>query len=83
MTVTLTPEMEAVINEQLATGQFNSAEQVLRIALLNLQRQYRELKAAIEEGVEDANQGRLAPFSPLETLARVKAARAARMANGE
>ena len=79
MTVTLTPEMEDIVTQQIATGQFESAEQVVRIALLSMRRQYLELKAAIAEAEEDIRQGRVAPFDPMATLARVKAERAKRV----
>jgi putative addiction module CopG family antidote len=79
MTVTLTPEMEALVNEQLATGQYATREEVVRAALLLVHQRYGELKAAIAEGMEDIKQGRVTPFDPMATLARVKAARAKRL----
>ena len=79
MTVTLTPEMEEIINEQLATGQYTSRAEVLRVALLGLGQQYVDLKAAVAVGMDDIRQGRVAPLEPMATLARVKADRAKRV----
>lgn len=75
MTVTLTPEMEEIIQQQLATGQFATRDEVMRVALLNLRRQYDELKAGIAEAVAQADRGELAPFDPAAILAEAKAAR--------
>lgn len=78
MTVTLTPEMQEIIQQQLATGQFATQDEVVRVALLNLRRQYDELKAEIEKGMEDIRHGRVAPLDIAATLARVRAKRAAK-----
>ena len=75
MTVTLTPEMEEIIKQQLATGQFATQDEVVRVALLNLRRQYDELKAGINEAIAQADRGELAPFDPAAILAEAKAAR--------
>ena len=75
MTVTLTPEMEEIINEQIATGQFASREEVVRTALLRMRRQYDELKAGIAEAIAQADRGELAPFDPAAILAEAKTAR--------
>jgi putative addiction module CopG family antidote len=81
MTVTLTPELEQIVNEQIAGGQFTSPEQVVEVSLKFLRQQYEELKASIAEGMEDIAQGRVAPFDPGAVLARVKARRAAKQEN--
>jgi antitoxin ParD1/3/4 len=78
MTVTLTPELEQIVNEQLATGQFATAEEVVAVSLQFLRRQYEELKAMIAEGMEDIARGRVAPFDPGAILAQAKARRAAK-----
>lgn len=75
MTLTLTPELEEIVNEQLATGQFATRDQVVRAALLNLRRQYDELKAGVAEAITQADRGELAPFDPAAILAEAKAAR--------
>lgn len=38
MSITLTPEQEQLIQDQLATGRYNSREEVLSVALLLLQK---------------------------------------------
>jgi putative addiction module CopG family antidote len=82
MTVTLTPELEEIVKQQLATGQFATQDEVVRVALLNLRRQYDELKAAIAESVAQADRGELAPFDPAAILAEAKAARLRKQEKG-
>jgi putative addiction module CopG family antidote len=78
MTVTLTPEMEEIVKKQLATGQFANQEEVVRASLQLLEQQYAELKASIAKSVEQARNGEVAPLDVNATLARVRAAKAAR-----
>jgi len=82
MTLTLTSEMEEIINEQIATGQFATQDQVVRIALLNLRRQYDELKAGVAEAIAQADRGELAPIDPAAILAEAKAARQRKQKSG-
>lgn len=82
MTVTLTPEMQALVNERLTRGLFASPEEVI-VAALHLLRQHDagkevELRALLDEAEADVAAGRVAPFDPVATAARVKAAIAAR-----
>ena len=85
MTVTLTPEMEEIINERITRGQFASPEEAVAAALRLLGDadawKTAELRALLDEAEEDVRAGRVAPFDPLATAARVKAARAARAGN--
>jgi antitoxin ParD1/3/4 len=85
MTLTLTPEMEALVKERLTRGQFSTPEEVVTAGLRLLHdteaRKETELRALLDEAEEDARAGRVAPFDPLATAARVKAARAARAEN--
>jgi antitoxin ParD1/3/4 len=85
MTVTLTPENEALVNERKTRGQFTNPEEVVTPGLRLLRdtegRKEMELRALLAEGEEDVRAGRVAPFDPLATAARVKAARAARAEN--
>ncbi|MBY0458373.1 MAG: type II toxin-antitoxin system ParD family antitoxin [Gemmataceae bacterium] len=82
MTVTLTPEMEAIIKDRIARGEFATPEEVVTASLRLLgdadRRKEAELRALLGEAEEDAKAGRVAPFDPIATAARVKAARAAR-----
>ena len=82
MTVTLTPELEQIVNEQIATGQFTGPEQVVAVSLRFLRQQYEELKAAIAESEEQVKNGQTAPLDIQGTLARVKARKAARVESG-
>ena len=77
MTLTLTPEMEALVNKQLATGQFKTQEEVVQAALLSMRLRYEELKADIAKGMDDIKHGRVGPLDVAATLARVKAKQAA------
>ncbi|QEG27332.1 hypothetical protein GobsT_20860 [Gemmata obscuriglobus] len=82
MTVTLTPELERIVNAQLATGQFATQEEVIAAGLRMLQRseagKEADLRALLDEADEDVVAGRVGPFDPVATAARVKAALAAR-----
>ena len=82
MTVTLTPEMEEIVNRHLATGQFTSREEVVRIALLRMRTEYDELKAGITAAIAQADRGQLAPFDPSAILAEAKAARQSKRESG-
>lgn len=73
MTITLTPELEKIINDQLAGGQFTSPEEVVRAGLHLLHQRYEELRGLIAESVEQARRGEVAPLDVKATLARVKA----------
>ena len=85
MTVTMTPEMEALVNDRITRGQFATPEEVVTAGLRLLHetdtRKVTELRALLDEAEEDARADRVAPFDPLATAARVKAARAVRAGN--
>jgi putative addiction module CopG family antidote len=78
MTVTLTPEMEQIVNDQLAAGQFTTGEEVVRAGLLLVSQQDAALRTAIAAGMEDIERGRVAPLDVAATLARVRAKQAAK-----
>jgi antitoxin ParD1/3/4 len=82
MTVTLTPEMEAIVNDRISRGEFTTPEEVVAASLRLLfdtdGQKEAELRALLAEAEEDARAGRVAPFDPLATAERVKAARATR-----
>jgi putative addiction module CopG family antidote len=75
MTITLTPELEAIVTEQLATGQFASADEVIAFALKHTRQQYEELKALIAEGDADIQNGRVAPLDASASLGAIRAKR--------
>jgi putative addiction module CopG family antidote len=81
MTITLTPELERIVQDQLAGGQFATPEEVVRVGLQLLHQKHEELKALIAESVEQARNGQVAPLDVKSTLARVKATQADRSRN--
>lgn len=64
MNVSLTPELESLVNNKVKTGLYNSASEVVREALRLLEEQdrlremrLRELRKEIMKGVEQIRQG--------------------------
>ncbi len=86
MNVSLTPELERLVTEKVATGLYNSASEVVREAL-RLLRERDEIQAArrerlnreIADGIEDIRQGRTVPgeeaFSRLRARSQKKRAK--------
>ncbi len=71
MNVSLTPELETLVNEKVKSGNYNSASEVVREALRLLKEQDElkrirrdELRKEVMKGVEDVRAGR---YSVLET----------------
>lgn len=63
MTITLTEELEELINEKIKSGEYRSADEVVKasLRLLQAQAQGREaLRREMMRGVEDIEQGRFA-----------------------
>lgn len=83
MTVTLTPELEQIVNEQLASGQFASAEEAVAVSLQFLRREYEELKASIAESMAQIARGEVAPLDVRGTLDRIRAEKANRTSPGD
>ena len=68
MNVSLTPELERLVQEKLSSGLYNSASEVVREALRLLQERdelrrlrLQELKREIAIGIEAADRGELIP----------------------
>jgi putative addiction module CopG family antidote len=61
MSVDLAPDVWNEIQRQLATGCYSSPDEVLRNALAALRLQNAEL-AAIQEGIDDMEAGRVMPL---------------------
>ncbi len=63
MTLTLTPEVEALLNRELSTGRFESPNDLLETALLaladSIPRDQSILDALIQEGIDDDERGAL------------------------
>lgn len=66
MVVTLTPHIEAMIQQRLDTGRYSDASEVVREALRLLEErdQYEHLRALLEEGLEEERRGELIDFTP-------------------
>ena len=62
MPLQVSSELAATIEEEMATGQFASEEQLLREALAAL-REQREDFAAIQSGIDDWQAGRTRPIA--------------------
>jgi predicted transcriptional regulator len=63
MTLTLTPETEALIQQEMSSGRFRDPDEAIATAFLVL-RDYRpadlgDLDRNIQEGIDDADAGRL------------------------
>ncbi len=74
MSITLTTEMEELVNERLRSGAFSSAEEVIlaSLRLLKLQEEKLEaLRREIEIGVEDSRNGRFAVYSTDDEIERL------------
>jgi antitoxin ParD1/3/4 len=79
MNVSLTPELEKLVQEKVKSGRYLSASEVVREALRLLQEQdqlrelrLEELRKFVAVGVEQADGGQLAPLDVDATLARVR-----------
>jgi Arc/MetJ-type ribon-helix-helix transcriptional regulator len=72
MTVDLKPELERMIQEQLATGQFRSIDEVLTTALSRLPHKLRSNRTAVARMLEfsDRHSVRLAAGETVEGLVR-------------
>ena len=72
MSITLEPEQEKFIQEQVARGRFKSANEVLAHALVLLEQKYREDEAWIEDVREKVDEARAGvargEVLPLETV---------------
>lgn len=73
MNVSITPELEAWINQKVKTGMYHSVSEVVREGLRLLKEQdelkalrFKELKRSIHEGISDQEAGRV---SALDTSA--------------
>lgn len=73
MNVSLTPELEKLVEEKVSSGGYASASEVIREALRLLQEhdQLNRLRREVRLGLEQMEQGRVHPFDK-EMAARVK-----------
>jgi antitoxin ParD1/3/4 len=71
--VSLSPELEKIVTEKVASGQYASADAVLGEALRLLEERDRlsKLRHDVALGIEQLDQGRSRPFS-IQTLKRIR-----------
>ncbi|HLW63864.1 MAG TPA: type II toxin-antitoxin system ParD family antitoxin [Gemmataceae bacterium] len=84
MKISLTPELEQLIQEKVNSGQYRSAVEVIHEGLQLLrerdvrnEQKLAELRGEIDLGLKDLEQGRVAPVDAEKTLAGIRARRSA------
>jgi antitoxin ParD1/3/4 len=85
MNITLTPELENLINEKVKSGKYDSPAEVIREGL-HLLKEHEELKkilleelrSEVQKGIDDMREGRFKTYNSTEELAEeiIKEARA-------
>jgi antitoxin ParD1/3/4 len=74
MNVSLTPELEAMIRQQVDSGRYNNASEVVREALrlLDEHQRVQHLRSLLAVGLEKAQRGELVEFTPelMEDISR-------------
>jgi antitoxin ParD1/3/4 len=95
MNITLTPELENLINEKIKSGKYDSPGEVIREGLRLLKEQdelkrirLEELRREVQKGIDEMREGRFTTYNSTEELAEeiIKEARAeyeARKNNGK
>ena len=73
MNVSLTPELEKIVAERVASGRYASASEVIREALrlLDERDQLNQLRQDVRRGLEQLDQGRHQPFD-YKAVERIK-----------
>lgn len=69
MSLDLAPDVWAAIQQQIASGSFNSPDDVLREALAALRSRDEEV-LAIQQGIDDMEAGRLTPVREFDRTFR-------------
>jgi len=66
MNVSLTPELEAMIRQQVDSGRYNNASEVVREALrlLDEHQRVQHLRSLLAVGLEQAQRGELVELTP-------------------
>lgn len=79
MNVSLTPELERLVNERVRSGMYSSASEVIREALrlLNAQEEVRrqkleDLRKEIQIGLDQANRGEGTPLNIAKIKSRLR-----------
>ncbi|BDI32696.1 hypothetical protein CCAX7_47470 [Capsulimonas corticalis] len=72
MSISLTPEQEAIVQDRLASGRYASAEDVITDALFHLNQTDEEyiawVRREVTAGAEELTAGASAPLEPLDVL---------------
>lgn len=80
MNVSLTPQLEELVRNKVASGRYNNASEVVREALRLLEEydRYEAFRAAVAAGYEEAERGELIPHTAelFEEIKREAAANA-------
>lgn len=71
MTLTLPPDLERFVQDQIALGQYPSADGVVEAALRLLRSRHAELRDLVRVGMDQADRGEVAPFDPAATLVQM------------
>ncbi len=71
MNVSLTPELETLVNEKVKSGNYNSASEVVREALrlLKEQDELKRIRREVMKGVTDIREGRYRTYESGDALA--------------
>ncbi len=82
MNISLTPELERFVTIKVESGQYQTASEVVRDGLRLLrerdethEQRLEVLRKEIAAGIEQADQGKVAPFDTRATLNRVRKTR--------
>ena len=74
MNVSLTPQLETMIQQRVASGRYNNASEVVREALrlLEEREQVEHLRSLLAVGLEQARRGEVVAFTPelMEDISR-------------
>jgi putative addiction module CopG family antidote len=76
MTLTLPPDLERFVQDQVANGQYPSTGGVVEAALQLFRARHAELRELVRVATDQADRGEVAPLDPVATLTRLKAAHA-------
>lgn len=79
MNVSLTPELERLVNDKIKTGMYQTASEVVRDALRLLQQrdeQRQQLRADVQAGLEDIRRGRYSEYDSRSGAALVNTIKA-------
>lgn len=79
MTVTIPPEFAEFVDGELASGRFQSTDELLAAALSLLRERERRwglLQSEIQEGLDDVEAGRVSEFDAEDFIARAEKRRA-------